>query len=314
MAQEPAGKVLLTGGSGLIGNALRPQLQARGLTCLQAVRAPVDSSQAQVVWDPGQVRPFANPELLEGTEVAIHLSGENLLGKRWTPEFKQRIRTSRVDSTSRLASTLAGLKQRPRLLLSASAIGIYGERGDEVLTEDSRGGSGYLSEVCQVWEAATLPAQEAGIRVVHLRIGVVLAAEGGALKASLPVFRLGLGGRLGTGRQWMSWITLDDLVGAMVHLAGFGADRAGVSSIAGPVNLTAPNPVSNAEYTRELAATLHRPALLPVPGFALRAALGEVADAAVLPNCRVRPMRLLESGFRFAHPELPGALRSLLRA
>ena len=313
MPENRIGKILLTGASGLVGRALRRQMQADGLDGLQAVRTLESSSpQSQVLWNPAQPQPFADPGLLEGTDVAIHLSGENLLARRWTPEVKQRIESSRVQSTARLATTLAQLRHKPRLLLSASAIGIYGDRADEILTESSAPGTGYLSNICQAWEAAATPAQQAGIRVVHLRIGVVLASEEGALKASLPIFRLGLGGRLGTGRQWMSWIAIDDVVSAILHLAGSGPAAAGAALIEGPVNLTAPHPVRNSAYTEALAAALHRPALLPVPRLALRAAFGEVADAALLPSCRALPHRLLQSGFRFAQPELPGALNSLL--
>jgi uncharacterized protein (TIGR01777 family) len=311
MDHDGLGNFLITGGTGLIGKALRNRMQGRGIKFLQAVRESASSSsQSEVLWVPTQKLPFPNPNLLEGTDVAIHLSGENLLGERWTPEFKKRIRCSRIDSTFRLATALSFLKRRPRLLLSASAIGIYGDRGDEMLTEDSTIGSGYLSDVCKEWEAATAPAQQAGIRVVHLRIGVVLASNEGALKASLPIFRLGLGGRLATGRQWMSWIAIDDLVSAIMHLASNASEA--VLKLEGPVNLTASHAVRNADYAQALAASLHRPALLPVPRIALRVAFGEVADAALLASCRALPSRLLQSGFQFALPDLPGALASLL--
>ena len=311
MGEDRVDKILLTGGSGLIGKALRQKFRVRGWECLQAVRNQTSSlSSSELFWDPEQKKPFPNPAVLEGTDVVIHLSGENLLGKRWTPEFKKRIQSSRVDSTFRLATVLGQMTKKPRLLLSASAIGIYGDRADELLTEHSSLGKGYLSEVCQKWEAATLPAQRAGIRVIHLRIGVVLAADEGALKASLPIFRMGLGGRLSTGRQWMSWIAIDDLVGAILHLTSQGSEN--VQKLEGPVNLTAPHAVRNVDYTHSLAAALRRPALLPVPRMALRLAFGEVADAALLTSCRAIPSCLEQVGFRFSFPELPQALASLL--
>lgn len=311
MGENRISRVLLTGGSGLIGKALREQFQVRGWQCLRAVRKQTSSlSSSEVLWDPQKSQPFGQPEVLEGTDVVIHLSGENLLGKRWTPEFKRRIQSSRVESTTRLATVLGELTDKPRLLLSASAIGIYGERGDEILNEDSSVGDGYLSKLCQAWEDSTLPAQRAGIRVLHLRIGVVLAPDEGALKASLPIFRMGLGGRLGTGRQWMSWISIQDLVGAVLHLISDDSDV--VRNLRGSVNLTAPHPVRNVDYTRALALALQRPALLPVPRMALRLAFGEVADAALLTSCRTLPARLMQSRFRFSLPELPAALSSLL--
>jgi uncharacterized protein (TIGR01777 family) len=311
MGHDRIGQILLTGGSGLIGRALRQRMQSLGMTYLRAVRTlSRTSSPSEVLWNPEQRQPFPTPGLLDGTDVAIHLSGENLLGERWSPSFMKRIESSRIDSTLRLATKLSQLKRRPKLLLSASAVGIYGDRGDDVLTEDSPVGSGYLSELCQAWEAATDPAQQAGIRVVHLRIGVVLDTKDGALKASLPLFRAGCGGRLGTGKQWMSWIAIDDLVSAILHLAGDDSEIG--RRLEGPVNLTSPSPVRNADYTQALAAVLHRPALLPVPRIALRVALGDVVDAAILPSCRALPARLLQAGFHFSFSELPTALTSLL--
>ena len=309
-------KVLLTGGSGLVGNAIARELMARAVPLVQAVRgtsAPgrQPDGREMISWDPEAKIPFARAESLDGVEVAIHLSGESLMKQRWTPEFKRRVGESRVQSTRRLARVLASMPAPPKVLIAASAIGIYGERGDEVLTENSPAGEGFLAELCRAWEAASDPAREAGIRVVNLRIGVVLAPQDGALRVALPLFRMGLGGRIASGRQWLSWIGLDDLVGAVMHVAGYGREGNG-AAIVGPINCTAPNPVRNEDYTRELAGVLHRPAILPVPAFALRIAMGEIADAALMVSCRALPDRLLESGFRFQTPQLGPALRKML--
>ncbi len=320
--------VLLTGGSGLVGRAIAGELDRRGFRIVQAVRGeralpPGNGAgnSLQARWQPQADQPFADPALLEGLDVAIHLSGANLAGKRWTEAYKREIVSSRTVSTAALARTLSALERPPRLLISASATGIYGNRGDEVLTEASSLGGDFLSQTCQAWEAATDPA--AGLRVVHLRLGVVLDPGNGALAKVLPLFRAGLGGRLGSGRQWMSWVAIDDLVRAVMHIAGYGADPvqpagAGVANVRpvrldGPVNCVTPVPVTNAEYTRALAAALHRPALVAAPAFALRLALGEMADAAILASCRALPEKLLASGFRFRFPEIGSALAHLLR-
>jgi uncharacterized protein (TIGR01777 family) len=228
-----------------------------------------------------------------------------LAGRRWTSVYKREILESRVKPTHAIATLLAGLQPRPAVLVCASAIGIYGGRGDELLTEASSPGSGFLPEVCLEWERATQPASDAGIRVVHLRFGVVLSPDGGALAQMLPVFRAGLGGRLGTGRQWISWVTLPDVTRAIE----FALETA---SLAGPVNVVAPNPVTNLQFTRALGRAVHRPALLRVPAFALRVALGEMARATILRSQRVLPTRLSASGFDFEYPELEAGLSAIL--
>jgi uncharacterized protein (TIGR01777 family) len=236
----------------------------------------------------------------------VNLAGEGIGNKRWNEEQKARIRDSRVRGTTLLAETLAKLQKAPKVLLSGSAVGFYGDRGDEVLTENSRAGDGFLAELCVAWEAATAPAREAGIRVSHLRTGIVLAGNGGALPKMLMPFKLGLGGKLGSGSQWMSWIALDDEVGAIVHLLGDDAP-------AGPVNLTAPNPAANTDFTTALGHALRRPTVLPVPKFGLKLALGgEMAQELLLGGQRVLPTRLLDSGYTFAHPELADALKTAL--
>jgi hypothetical protein len=251
-------------------------------------------------------------DALEGLAAAVHLSGASLAAHRWTPAYKRSLWVSRVESTRALAVALAGLRRPPNVLIVASATGIYGNRGDELLDERSHPGSGFLSDLCVEWEAAAQPAVDAGIRVVHTRFGVVLGQGSGALANMLPLFRLGLGGRLGSGRQWMSWVSLPDAVAAIL----FAMDT---SELAGAVNVTSPNPVTNAQFTQTLARTVHRPALLPAPAFALRLALGEMADEALLASARVYPSRLISSGFQFAHPTIAVALdgavasRSLVR-
>jgi uncharacterized protein len=248
-------------------------------------------------------RPVASTGALNGLSAAIHLSGANVAAHRWTPTYRREMWTSRVESTRAIADILARLRQPPPVFLVASAVGIYGDRGDEVLDESSRAGAGFLADLTREWEGAGEPAARAGIRVVHLRFGVVFA-RGGALAKMLPAFRLGLGGKLGGGRQWMSWISLDDAVSAIRFLL--------TSDLAGPFNLCAPNPVTNAEFTRALAASLHRPALFTVPAFALRAALGQMADEALLASARVHPTRLTGAAFSFTHPHLDGALAAIL--
>jgi uncharacterized protein (TIGR01777 family) len=248
--------------------------------------------------------PFSDTEPLESLTAAIHLSGANVAAHRWTAAYKREIWRSRVESTRTLATALATLNDPPQALLVASATGFYGDRGDEFLDENYGPGSGFLADTCREWEAAAQPAVNAGIRVVHLRFGVVLGA-GGALAKMLPVFRLGLGGRLGSGRQWMSWISLDDVVAAIL----FALDTPALS---GPLNLTAPNPVTNAEFTRALGRAVHRPAIFPAPAFALRLALGAMANEALLASARVVPSRLTSAGFQFAHPTINAALAAAL--
>jgi hypothetical protein len=297
-------KTLLSGGSGLLGTALRQALAARNAAVLQLVRRR-PASAAEMKWDPDSCSPFADPGQLEGFGTAIHLAGSNLAGRRWTAAYKQEIRRSRVESTRALATALAGLRQPPQTLLVASACGIYGDRKDEILDEQSSPGKGFLADLCQEWEAAARPAEAAGIRVVHLRFGVVLSPGGGALGKMLPLFRLGLGGPLGSGKQWMSWISLADTVAAIL----FAMDT---PALAGPLNLTAPEPVTNAQFTRALARAVHRLAILPAPAIALRIFLGEIANEALLASERAVPARLIAAGFQFAYPTVDEALGAVL--
>jgi hypothetical protein len=295
-------RILVTGSHGLIGSALVAALEREGHDVVRVVRGP--AGPGEVHWDP------AAGELdLSGTDkidAAVHLAGEGIAEKRWTSEQKRRIVDSRVASTDLLARSLAAAGHRPSVLVSGSAVGIYGDRGDVVIDEDSPAGAGFLAEVCRQWEAATAPASDAGIRVVHARSGIVLSPEGGALKRQLPLFKVGIGGRLGSGRQYQSWIALDDEVVAIM----FALEN---ESLSGPVNLTAPHPVTNAEFTKTLGAVLGRPTVVAAPKFGLSAVLGhELVSEMLLAGQRVMPMRLLGSGYTFRYPELEPALRSLL--
>ena len=296
-------RALISGASGLIGSALERRLRASSWSTVRLVRAPAAGDAASIVWDPAVG--FNRPTDAEGFDLIVHLAGENIAGGRWTAARKQRILESRVQGTRRLCETLARLEHRPRALLCASAIGIYGDRGDELLDEQSAPGRGFLAEVCQQWEAATAPARDAGVRVVNLRFGVVLSKDGGALAKMLLPFRLGLGGRIGNGRQYMSWIALDDVVRAIEWTAAHDA-------LSGPVNIVAPNPVINREFTRELGRALGRPTIFPLPAFAARAALGEMARELLLASQRVAPARLAAAGFSFSFPQLGPALRHVL--
>jgi uncharacterized protein (TIGR01777 family) len=257
----------------------------------------------EVAWDIAQG--VKDPSRLEGVDAVVHLAGENIAAGRWTAARKEEIRRSRVEGTRRLCESLTRLSRRPKALVSASAMGFYGDRGDEVLRENSPPGNDFLAQVCREWEAATEPASRAGIRAVQLRFGMILSPAGGALKKMLLPFKLGVGGRIGSGRQFMSWIAIDDVVGAIHHAIV-------TESLQGPVNAVAPTPVNNTEYTRTLARVLSRPAIAPMPAFAARLAFGEMADALLLASQRVMPTRLQETGYRFKHPELDGALRHLL--
>ena len=296
-------RTLITGATGLIGSALAETLTAHKFEVYRLVRSAPQPLPRDIRWDPaaGQIRA---PEL-EGFEAVIHLAGENLVAGRWSEAKKQRIRQSRVEGTQLLSETLARLRRPPRVLVSASAIGYYGDRGEEEVDESSPAGAGFLADVCRQWEAAVEPAVAAGIRVVLLRTGIVLARHGGALAKMLPIFRLGLGGALGSGRQYMSWIALDDELEAIEYLLINDA-------VSGPVNLTAPQPVANRQFARTLGRVLRRPALLPVPAAVLRLAVGPMADEALLAGARVMPRRLLAAGYRFGDPELEPALRHLL--
>lgn len=291
-----ARRFLVTGASGLVGSDLVPLLTTGGHEVLRLGRGPAG-------WDPEAGR--LDPLLLQGFDGVVHLAGENIAGGRWTPERKARIRQSRVAGTRLLCEHLARLSRPPETLVSASAIGFYGDREDAELTETSHAGRGYLAEVCEDWERATEPARKAGIRVVNLRIGIVLSPKGGALARMLPPFSLGLGGRLGHGRQFMSWISLPDLSAVILR----ALTDPGLS---GPVNAVAPEPVSNREFTRTLGSVLNRPAFLPMPAFAARLAFGELAEALLLAGAKVRPGKLQAAGFTFQHPTLESALRELL--
>jgi hypothetical protein len=257
----------------------------------------------EVLWNPESGS--LDAALVEAHDAFVHLAGENLAAGRWTRARKARIRDSRVKVTRRLCESLARLSQPPKVLVSASAVGYYGDRGEEVLTEESPSGAGFLAQVCREWEAACGPAVQKGIRVVNLRTGMVLSAAGGVLQRMLPLFRRGLGGRVESGRQYLSWIALDDLVGVIVH--ALTCDK-----LAGPVNAVAPNPVTNLEFTKVLGRVLRRPTFLAVPAWALRLALGQMVDELVLVSTRVAPVRLAATGFVFRYPELEGALRYVL--
>ncbi len=295
-------KILVSGSSGLVGSALVPFLSSGGHEIVRLIRGWPQPGEAAVPWDPPAGRIEA--ARLEGLDAVVHLAGENIAG-RWTATRKARIRESRVQGTRLLAETLARLARPPKVFVCASAIGYYGDRGDAVLREDSPPGAGFLAEVCREWEAAARPAAEKGVRVVHLRIGVVLSPAGGALARMLTPFKLGLGGRIGAGGQFMSWIAIDDLTGAIHHALA-------TESLRGPVNAVAPRPVTNREFTKTLGRVLGRPTLFPMPAFAARLTFGEMADELLLASARVEPAKLVTSGYRFRAPELEGALRHLL--
>jgi len=287
-------KIAITGASGLIGGALARALEAQSDQVLRIGR-----KQADIVWNPaGQLDPGA----LEGVEAVVHLAGETLAG-RWNDSRKSRILNSRARGTETIATAVARMKIPPRVLVSASAIGYYGSRGDELLSEESGSGTGFLAEVARQWEAATKPAVQAGIRVVNPRIGVVLAKHGGALPKMLPAFRLGLGGVIGNGRQWWSWISLTDTVSALQTLIANG-------NVSGPVNVVSPNPVTNLDFTKAMAKVLRRPALFPLPEGAVKFFFGEMGVETLLASQRVQPKRLQEMGFSFQAPELQAALRT----
>jgi uncharacterized protein (TIGR01777 family) len=297
-------QIVVTGASGFVGTAVCAALQAAGDTVIRLVRTE-PKGPGEVRWDPrSNTLDHAALQGLGPMDAAIHLAGENVGGGRWTPERKALILDSRRQGTELLARELARLEPRPSVLLSASAIGYYGYRGEETLDDDSSLGSGFLAEVCRDWEAAADPAREAGIRVVHPRLGVVLDPHGGPLVKMLLPFRLGVGGPLGGGAQWMSWISLADTVGALRHALA-------TPTLAGPVNYVSPNPVRNRELAAALGRVLHRPAFLPAPAPILRLLLGEMAEMA-LEGARVIPQRLLASGYTFRHPDLEPALQEML--
>jgi hypothetical protein len=296
-------KILVSGASGLLGSALVPALKAAGHDVGRLVRDKSRAVAGDVFWDPpsGEI----DRRAVDGCDAIINLAGENIAG-RWTARKKRRIRDSRIDGTHAIAEALACAAARPRTLINASATGFYGDRGDELLDETSRAGRGdFLSEVCQAWESAAEPAARAGVRVVFQRFGVVLSGKGGALAMMLLPFRLGLGGRIGSGRQFMSWVTLDDAVGATLH-------NLGNDTLRGPINVVSPEPVTNLKYTKTLGRVLSRPTIFPMPAFAARTVLGQMADELLLASQRVHPATLLGSGYAFKYPQLEPALRHVL--
>jgi uncharacterized protein (TIGR01777 family) len=294
-------QVFVTGSSGLIGSTLVPALRGAGYEVVRMIRRP-PANPGEIEWRPDA--PTFDRTVLEGAEAVVHLAGENIAG-RWTAGKKQRIRDSRVQGTHVLADTFAGLERPPRVFVGASAIGYYGDRGDVSLDEDAPPGDGFLPEVCQAWEAAADPLRRAGVRVAHVRLGLVLSGDGGALGKMLLPFKLGAGGVVGSGRQYWSWVTIDDVVGAILHV--LASDQ-----LSGPINTVAPNPVTNREFTKTLGRVLHRPTIVPMPRFAAKLALGQMADELLLASARVVPRRLETSGYAFRYPELEGALGHVL--
>jgi hypothetical protein len=295
-------RVLISGASGLLGTALARALQHDGHDSFALVRRTPRDGEVQ--WDPR--RPL-EPAKLAGCDAVVHLAGKNIAGV-WTAHFKQEVLESRAVGTRTLATAAAESFRRtgqPRVFVSASGVGYYGSRGDEVLTEESAAGSGFLAEVCEQWEAATAPAREAGMRVVNMRIGVVLARDGGALKPMLTPFKFGLGGRIGSGRQWWSWIELDDVIGAMmVALQG---------NLQGAVNVVSPSPVRSGDFVKSLGKALHRPTIFPLPEFVIRSVMGEMGEELLLTSARAMPEKLQAAGYRFRHADLEDALRAALK-
>jgi uncharacterized protein (TIGR01777 family) len=297
-------KIVIAGASGMVGSALTPALRAAGHDVLRLVRGGAVHVPDEIAWDPAAGG--IDEKRLEGAEAVINLSGDNLGAGRWTAARRARILRSRVDATRTLVTTMAKLARKPEVFLSASAIGYYGDRGDEVLTEGSEIGHGFLPELCLAWETHAEGASRFGVRTALLRFGLILARNGGALAKMRPLFRVGMGGRFGSGRQWMSWVGIDDVVGVVGHALQEEQCR-------GPVNVVAPGAVTNAEFTHTLARVLHRPAIVPVPAWALRVVLGRaMADEALLSSVRCAPERLREAGYRFRHPVLAAALAAVL--
>ncbi|HET9995224.1 MAG TPA: TIGR01777 family oxidoreductase, partial [Candidatus Acidoferrum sp.] len=302
-------KILVTGSSGLVGSALVRALAGAGHTVCRLVRPQGEGTSES----PGGFNVNWNPVTGElggaavGADAVVNLAGASIADERWTAERKEVLRTSRIDTTRALIQALAKMNARPAVLVSASAIGIYGSRGDELLTEESTAGTNFLAGLAREWEAEALKAEALGIRVVLARFGIILAREGGALPKMMVPFKFGAGGRIGDGKQWMSWVALEDVVGIL----RFAIEK---TSVRGAVNIVAPQPLQNAEFTKVLAKAMHRPALFPAPPFALRLALGEMADALLLASQRVVPRRLKEAGYKFSHPELPAVLNQILNA
>lgn len=295
--------IVISGASGLVGSALCEHMEARGDRVQRLVRREVRDPDREIFWKPSEGR--LDAPRLEGVDAVVHLAGENIAGGRWTEAFKRRVIDSRIASTRLIAEAVAKASDKPATLVTASAIGFYGNRPDEVVDETSAAGEGFLAETCIAWEEAGRAAWEAGVRVAQTRIGIVLSPDGGALEKLLTPFKLGVGGRMGSGRQMMSWISLPDLVRALVFVID-------TPTLHGAVNATAPGAVSNAEFSRVLAKVLNRCACLPAPALALRLLLGQMADEMLLGGAQVAPKRLLEAGFRFETPDLEAALRAVL--
>ena len=296
-------KILISGATGLVGTALTRTFRAEGHTVGHFVRPGAAALAGDVAWDPATAN--VNLATMEGADAVIHLSGASIGDGRWTAARKAILRSSRIDSTRLMVDAMARLRQKPRVFLCASAIGFYGNRGDEILTDESERGIGYLPLLARDWEAEAMRAEVNGIRTVRMRFGVILSAEGGALPRMITPFKFGVGGKLGSGKQWMSWIALEDVVGVIRAMIADEQYR-------GVVNLVAPSPVRNEEFTRLLARMMHRPAILPAPAFALRLALGEMADALLLASQRVIPERLAAMGYAFRCGELESALQAIL--
>jgi len=296
--------ILISGASGFVGGNLTEFLLERGCKVKKLTRSVQGSAGNLVYWNPAKGE--IELEALEGLDAVVHLAGENIAG-RWTEKRKTNIENSRIQGTKLLSESLAKLNKKPQVLIAASATGYYGDRGDEILSEESAPGEGFLTDVCLKWENATEVANEAGIRVFNLRIGMVLGLGGGALQKMLPPFKIGVGGKIGEGKQYWSWIAIDDLVGIIYYLLNS-------QDLKGPVNAVAPYPVTNSEFTFALGRVLNRPTILPLPGFVARGLLGEMADATMLSSARVIPRKLLDSGYKFKYPKLEQALNSILKA
>lgn len=305
-SQSAENTILLSGASGMLGTSLAQALRQQGATVCRLVRRPTQASD-ELTWNPDASIGIIDQDSLDAIQptAAVHLSGANVASHRWTAAYKQQMRDSRVRTTQVLAESLARMKQPPRVLVIASAVGFYGDRGDTILDETSNPGEGFFPELCTAWEAASRLAEDAGIRVVHLRLGMVIGRNAGAMARLAPLFRLGLGGRLGNGRQWMSWISESDALRTIL----FALSN---DTLSGPVNAVAPEPVTNTTFTRQLGRAVHRPAILPAPAFALRLAFGEMADEALLASTRAVPVRLLDAGFVFEHPNITQAFAAAL--
>lgn len=304
MVNVAMARILVSGSSGLVGSALLTSLKSAGARITRLARPgsfPAGNNEERIPWDPAQP---ISPEAVSGFDAVIHLAGESIVG-RWTESKKARIRDSRIPATTNLARALAQAKNKPEVFLSASAIGYYGSRGDEVLTEESSPGAGFAADLARDWEAASVAASDAGIRTVQMRTGIVMGTAGGALPKMLPAFKMGVGGRLGDGRQWMSWVDVRDVVGAIHHLL-----RSDL--LHGPVNLVSPKPVTNAEFTKILGNALSRPTIFPMPAFAARLAFGQMADELLLASQRVEPVKLISSGYPFRFGKLQDCLKDIL--